>query len=180
MPHLRPQLVAAAGAVLLLGLSIGAAPGQGSFTRLNTELRPFGHTVALEVNLERRRHGEVGLRVSRALTAAARQHSMEMAANGYFAHTSGDGQSFSGRLKRFYPVAGHRYWAVGETLVWSARALTPAAAVELWRRSAEHWAILIGTRWREFGVSAVRAVSAPGAYGDQDVIIVTADFGVRR
>ncbi len=35
-------------------------------------------------------------------------------------------------------------------------------------------------RWREIGVSAVHAASAPGTYKGMDVTIVTTDFGVRR
>jgi hypothetical protein len=39
---------------------------------------------------------------------------------------------------------------------------------------------MLRARYREVGVGAVYARTAPGVYGGLDVTIVTADFGVRR
>jgi uncharacterized protein YkwD len=46
--------------------------------------------------------------------------------------------------------------------------------------SPGHRENLLSQRWREIGISAVHASSAPGVYGGQEVTIVTADFGLRR
>ena len=45
--------------------------------------------------------------------------------------------------------------------------------------SPEHRANLLDRSWREVGLSAVHAASAPGVYGGDEVTIVTADFGFR-
>jgi hypothetical protein len=39
---------------------------------------------------------------------------------------------------------------------------------------------LLDPNWREIGVSAVHASSAPGVYNGLPVTIVTTDFGVRK
>jgi uncharacterized protein YkwD len=54
------------------------------------------------------------------------------------------------------------------------------AALTMWINSPEHNKILLTSRWREVGLSAVHVTSAPGTYGGREVTIVTADFGVRR
>jgi uncharacterized protein YkwD len=103
-----------------------------------------------------------------------------MAEDGYFRHNSPDGEAFSRRIARFYPVANYRYWSLGEIMAWSSGELDATAALKLWLGSPEHRAIMMRARYREVGVGAVYARSAPGVYGGLDVTIVTADFGVRR
>jgi uncharacterized protein YkwD len=136
--------------------------------------------VLSEMNTVRRQHGLVPLRLSAGLEAGARQHSTEMANRGYFRHTSANGEAFSRRLARFYPMGARRYWSVGENILWSSAELNAAAALEIWLNSPSHRAIMLNPRWLEVGVGAVYAPSAPGVYGGRDVTIVTADFGVRR
>ena len=46
-------------------------------------------------------------------------------------------------------------------------------------RSRPHRVNLLNPRWREIGLAAVHSPSAPGAYREMAVTIVTADFGVR-
>jgi uncharacterized protein YkwD len=50
----------------------------------------------------------------------------------------------------------------------------------MWLNSPKHRKTMLRTRWREVGVGAVQAGSAPGVFGGREVTIVTADFGVRR
>jgi uncharacterized protein YkwD len=128
----------------------------------------------------RREHGLVPLRLSAGLAAAARDHSMEMAKRGYFHHNSASGEPFSLRIARFYETGSYNSWSVGENLLWSSAELNAAAALDLWLNSREHRATLLKANWRNVGVGAVYARSAPGVYGGRDVTIVTADFGVRR
>jgi uncharacterized protein YkwD len=132
-----------------------------------------------QLNALRRQHGLTSLRLSVRLCAAARQHSSEMAARGYFSHSSANGSSFDKRLARYYPVS-RRYWSVGENLLWSSPDVDPAGAVRLWFNSPEHRANMLTSRWREVGISAVHVHSAPGTFGGREVTVVTADFGVRR
>jgi uncharacterized protein YkwD len=135
--------------------------------------------VLAEINALRAEHKLAPLRVSVALAAAAREHSQQMADQGYFAHESGDGSPFSKRLQHFYPQ-GKAYWSVGENLLWSSPDVEPGRALQLWLDSPEHRANLLNARWREIGVSAVHVPAAPGTFRGLDVTIVTTDFGVRR
>jgi uncharacterized protein YkwD len=206
MTQLRPQNVAAAlvrtaelvavvrgrartrcwvpGGVLLLAVSavfcVATSAGEANAEARATALRPLERSVLSEMNTVRRQHGLVPLRFSAGLEAGARQHSTEMANRGYFRHTSANGEAFSRRLARFYPMGARHYWSVGENLLWSSVELNAAAALEIWLNSPSHRAIMLNPRWLEVGVGAVYAPSAPGVYGGRDVTIVTADFGVRR
>jgi uncharacterized protein YkwD len=103
-----------------------------------------------------------------------------MATDGYFAHESANGSAFWQRIKLYYSVNGHSYWAVGENLVWASPNLTAKQAVKMWMNSPPHRANLLSTKWREIGLSAVSSSDAPGSYQDMAATIVTADFGVRR
>ena len=170
-------LAAACLALLLAGSAIAA------------HTQPRSHAVALsslelgvlaDINAFRTAHNLAPLHLSASLTTAARQHSQEMAAQGYFAHESVDGSAFWKRIQRFYPSVSTGYWSVGENLLWSSQAVDASGALQMWLASPEHRANLLTARWREIGVSAVHAVAAPGTYDGRDVTIVTTDFGVRR
>jgi uncharacterized protein YkwD len=206
MTPLRPQNVAAAsvriaegtalarrpaggrrarpGWLLTLAVSVGlcvvSSPAAATAETRATVLRPLERSVLSDVNGLRRQYGFVPLRFSAGLAAAARHHSTEMANRGYFHHSSAGGEAFSRRIARFYPIGGRSHWSVGENLLWSTAELNAAAALELWLNSPSHREIMLNARWREVGVGAVYARSAPGVYGGRDVTIVTADFGVRR
>jgi uncharacterized protein YkwD len=164
-------LVAAAAAVLAMPAT-AAAPALGSDTVLERGL-------LVEINALRRAHGLAAVRASTPLARAAEGHSRAMARYGFFAHSSRDGTSFWKRIERDYRSSGYRTWEVGENLVWSA-SLTPKAALKLWLGSPPHRKVLLNGRWRELGIAAIAATSAPGTYGGRAVTIVTADFGLRR
>jgi uncharacterized protein YkwD len=132
-----------------------------------------------EINTTRAAHGLRGLRWSRRLTAAANQHSASMAAKGYFSHESANGGSFWRRIAGFYGYRGYRQWSVGENLLWSSPSVSPGGALQMWMNSPPHRENLLSRSWREIGLSAVHANSAPGVYGGRAVTVVTADFGVR-
>jgi uncharacterized protein YkwD len=143
------------------------------------------HLSALEsqllgqINLTRSRHGLRALRLSRALTAAADQHSQSMAQKGYFSHDSANGSSFFKRIASFYTYRGYGHWSAGENLLYSTPDIDPAGALRLWMNSPEHRANLLNRSWREIGLGAVHTSNAPGVYGGDEVTIVTADFGFR-
>ena len=161
---------------LCVASSSGAANAE---TRL-AALRPLERSVLIEMNALRRQHGVMPLRLSRGLTAAARQHSMEMASRGYFDHNSANGEPFSRRIARYYSIGSGRYWSVGENLLWSSNEVNAAAVLDLWLKSREHRAIMLNANWRDVGLGAVYAPSASGVYGGRAATIVTADFGLRR
>ena len=168
-------LGASAVALWTAALPAGAVPGGRAVPMQSLEVG-----VLADLNAFRRAHGLVALRLSPALSRAARQHSAEMAARGYFSHDSANGSSFDKRIARFYPMGFHHFWSVGENLLWSSPDVDAARALNMWINSPEHKANLLTARWREIGLSAMHSPSAPGTYSGRPVTIVTADFGVRK
>jgi len=164
--------IAAAAAVAALC----AAPAASAGVTLSTLERG----VLADINAVRVGHGLARLTLNAQLTGAARAHSRQMAADGYFAHESQDGTAFWRRVQGFYRSTPWRVWSVGENLLWSSPDISASRALRLWLASPEHRKNLLDPRWREIGVSAVHAAAAPGVYGGHDVTIVTTDFGVRR
>jgi uncharacterized protein YkwD len=158
----------------------GSASAPSAPTRPAVAVNALSQDVLLSVNALRRSHGLAALRLSSALSAAAAQHSTEMARVGYFAHESANGSRFDKRVARFYPMGSRHYWAVGENLVYAAPDLGADEAMKLWLNSPSHRKNLLAAQWREIGISAVHAASAPGTYRGGPATIITADFGVRR
>jgi uncharacterized protein YkwD len=161
-------------AVAVFAATSHAAPL--SYTRLTS----LETGVLADINTFRAQHGLPRLTLNRDLTAAASEHSTEMATDGYFAHTSYNGQAFWKRIQSFYSSSSWPYWSVGENLLWSSPDVDADQALKLWVASPEHLANLLNPRWRQIGVSAVHMTQAPGIYGGLDVTIVTTDFGVRH
>lgn len=131
------------------------------------------------INAVRQTHGLPPLTVSPQLLAAARAHTEDMSRFGYFSHDSRDGRPFWQRLEQRYPPSGHGSWAVGENILWWSPNVSPLTAVEVWMRSPSHRANLLDPAWRQVGIGALHASSAPGIYGGQPVTILTVDFGAR-
>lgn len=161
-------------AVAVFAATSHAAPR--SYTRLTS----LETGVLADINNFRAQHGLARLTLNRDLTAAASSHTTQMATDGYFAHTSYDGQAFWKRIQSFYSSSSWPYWSVGENLLWSSPDVDADHALQLWVASPEHLANLLNPRWRQIGVSAVHMTQAPGIYHGLDVTIVTTDFGVRR
>ena len=163
--------------VIALALASSAAPA--STGRSGSVDRALDASLVQRINQVREQHGLAPLRVSVALERAAVAHTREMLSAGYFAHDSSDGSPFWKRVERFYGAKGFRTWYVGENLVWGSPDLSGDDAVTDWLGSPEHRANLLSSSWREIGLAAVHVPSAPGAYGDREATIVTADFGAR-
>jgi uncharacterized protein YkwD len=158
----------------------GSSGATAARARHTVVLSSLEQSVLADVNAVRRSHHLRPLTISAGLTAAARQHSSEMAQRGYFAHESADGSPFDKRIGRYFPSSHYRYWSVGENLVWAAPDLSAASALDMWMHSAPHRANLLTAGWRQIGISAVHVAAAPGTYGGGPVTIITTDFGVRR
>jgi uncharacterized protein YkwD len=165
---------------LALSFSSLSSPAGATVTRRSGAMQSLEAGVLVEVNNLRRARGLVPLRLSSKLSLAARQHSAEMAARGYFSHSSADGSHFDRRIARFYPMGSRRYWSVGENLLWSSPDVDAGGALHMWLNSPEHRKNMLTARWREIGIAAVHSPSAPGTFGGREVTIVTTDFGVRR
>ena len=172
--RLLPPFAVVALAVLLPALAVASgAPQVAPADRLEG-------AVLDELNLVRLEHGLRQLRPSPSLTEAADNHSLAMVNAGFFAHESLDGSHFARRIKGFYkPRAVRRKWTVGENLIWRTQRLTARVAVTAWLASPGHRENLLGPKFREVGISAVRAVGAPGIYGLRSVVVLTVDFGAR-
>ena len=136
--------------------------------------------VAAQINVVRRSYGRSRLTLSPQLTRAGQEHARQLALAGYFSHDWSDGSPFGSWIKRFYPVGNARTWRVGENLAWSVQDVTARQAVEMWLASPEHRRILLDKRWRQVGLGVIRADGAGGIYGGQRVVIMAAEFGLRR
>jgi uncharacterized protein YkwD len=109
------------------------------------------------MNSVRATNGLPRLRIGRALTRAARSHSVDMARKGYFEHGA-----FVQRLRRF----GVRAPYVGENLASGTRPFSATAIVQMWIASPPHRQNLLDRSFRLVGV---------GVAG-RSTRIVTADF----
>jgi uncharacterized protein YkwD len=170
-------------ALLAVGCSLStnvAAGGGQPQTRL-ARSQPAAYEVVLlrEINRVRAQRGLTELRASGLLAAAAQHHSRRMAQRGFFDHDSPNGSPFWKRVGRFYPSRGFDRWSVGENLAYGSPGLSAAGTVRAWMKSPGHRANLLSAAWREIGLAAMHAASAPGVYRGRRTTIVTADFGTR-
>jgi uncharacterized protein YkwD len=133
--------------------------------------------IIARLNAVRVHHHLRRLQTSVPLESAAEQHSLDMAAEGYFSHESPDGTTTAGRLRSTYATGPS--WEVGENLLWASPRVDRMRTIALWQGSSEHRAILLDPRWVDVGCAAVHVDSAPGVYQDLPVTVVTCDFGVR-
>src|SRR5207245_10612759 len=117
------------------------------------------------LNAVRAQYGLRPVATSPALAAAARQHSLEMASAGYFAHESQDGTPFWKRVQRYYGSAHRSYWSTGENLLWSAPDVDSTAATQMWMASPEHRKNILTAEWRQIGISVVHADSSGSVFG---------------
>jgi uncharacterized protein YkwD len=174
--RLRPA-VGALAAMLVLPLLAPAGAGAGGSGRL--ALNSLELSTIDSINAARVSHGLVPLEPSSELFGAAMLHCRQMVEGGYFAH-NGPGSSFVSRLGAFYPQGSHRFYSVGENLLWTLEPMSSGAIVASWMNSPEHRANLLNPAWRQLAVATLSVPSAPGVFHDWPVTVVTVDFGVRR
>jgi uncharacterized protein YkwD len=117
--------------------------------------------VAL-TNAERTAKGCPALRADDRLAAAARAHSTDMVAQGFFSHTGSNGSTFVAReVAAGYPKKG----ASAENIAWGYR--TPREVVTGWMNSSGHRANMLNCSSLAVGVGlAYRADGTP--YWTQD------------
>ncbi|HEY3922557.1 MAG TPA: CAP domain-containing protein [Gaiellaceae bacterium] len=144
-----------------------------------TRVQSLNAGVLVQLNAIRTQHGLVPLTLNAQLSTAARGHSEQMLADGYFAHNSYDGSAFWKRMADYERGASNGYWSVGENLLWSSPTVDAVQALKLWMASPEHRANILTAKWRQIGIASVHAATASGAFGNRAVTVITTDFGVR-
>jgi uncharacterized protein YkwD len=170
-------LVCVLGVLAAFG-SVGAS-AEGAHQSHLTAALGVDLGVLQQLNQIREAHHLAPLALSRNLTAAARQHSDDMLAKGYFAHNSSNGEQFWQRIEAFYPEARSGYWSVGENLYWTPGPATAPGSMKAWMASPPHRANILSPAWRQIGVSTVTSDDATGVFGNGGATVITTDFGVR-
>jgi uncharacterized protein YkwD len=151
---------------LELGLGSGAAgadstpPPLSSTGGAEISATPSEYAIVRVMNAVRAANGLGRLRMGRALTRAARAHSVDMVRRNYFDHGA-----FAQRLRRF----GVRMPYVGENLAAGNAALSPEDVVQMWMASTGHRQNLLDRSFRRVGV---------GLAGSSR-LLVTVDFAGR-
>ena len=121
--------------------------GQAATTQTTMTSKEF--TVFTLVNEERSKHDLFPLNPDHRLTAAARDHSRDMADNDYFSHTSPDGRTVGDRVTD----AGYIWSRVAENI---ARGHTSPEAVVLgWMNSEGHRRNILSADFCDLGVGYV-------------------------
>jgi uncharacterized protein YkwD len=157
-----------------------APAGAGAGGNAEQALSTLELSTVDSINAVRVAHGLAPLAVSQELFGSAMLHCRQMVEGGYFTHKGPGGSSFASRLGAFYPQGDHRFYSVGENLLWTLTPMSSETIVGKWMKSPEHRANLLNPSWRQVAVAAVSVPSAPGIFDDASVMVVTADFGVRR
>jgi uncharacterized protein YkwD len=177
----RPIAVVLAAGLAALGASVAEAATADAGTTTHraaaaaarapgSDLGPLAAAdeAALEarvvelVNEERGKVGCAALNADPRLTAAAQGHSADMAARGYFSHTTPEGVGYSQRITQ----AGYE-WQVAENIAKGYP--TAEAVMQGWMTSPGHRANIVECGYVDIGVGVV---ADPGG-----TLLWTQDFG---
>jgi uncharacterized protein YkwD len=116
------------------------------------------------------------LKESAKLRKAAAGHSADMVGEGYFDHSSTNGDSFVDRIIDAGYAKRSDGWTLGENLAWGTGDLSSAKGVmDAWMNSAGHKANILKKAYREVGIGIKLGVPSDGGVG----ATITADFGVK-
>ncbi len=110
------------------------------------------------------------------LRKAAAGHSSDMVGEGYFDHSSTNGDSFVDRIIGAGYAKRNDGWSLGENLAWGTGDLSSAQGVmDAWMASAGHKANILKKAYREVGIGIKLGVPSDTGVG----ATITADFGVK-
>ncbi|MEP6909528.1 MAG: CAP domain-containing protein [Actinomycetota bacterium] len=154
--------------VLVLGLVLAFSVSAGATTAITAPpvnsagAPPTRGELAIvrAMNVVRARSGVRPLSVGRALTRAARSHSVDMARRGYFDHGP-----FVQRLRRYGVHAPY----LGENLASGTQPLSAVAIVQMWIASPPHRQNLLDPTFNRIGIGVAGGSTR----------FVTADFAGR-
>ncbi|MET7300673.1 CAP domain-containing protein [Embleya sp. NPDC005575] len=118
---------------------------------------PAAEVVSL-VNQERAKAGCSALTVNTKLTAAALQHSQDMAAHANMSHTGSDGSDPGERITR----AGYTWKTYGENIAYGYS--TAQQVMTGWMNSPGHRQNILNCAFKEIGVG----LAGPNSYWTQD------------
>ncbi len=141
-------------------------------TPRRTTATPSSKVVAYEaqvlslVNQQRAANGCAAVTADSRLANAARAHSADMAARGYFDHTTPDGVQFSARIT----AAGYAWSSAGENIAMGQP--DPASVMNAWMNSAGHRANILNCGYKNLGVGL--------AYNSRGTPYWTQDFASPR
>ena len=159
-------LFAAVGQAAGDGCAAAAAVPGDSAGRLQA-----ARAVVCLVNRERTSRGLRALRLSGQLSAAARAHSADMVARGYFAHDSPAGDTLTTRLQRSGYAASHPGYDVGEALAWGQQA-SPGALMAALMRSTVHRHVLLDAGGHDLGIGLTLGAPAGGVTGPSSTLVL--------
>jgi uncharacterized protein YkwD len=110
------------------------------------------------------------------LRKAAVAHSADMVGEGFFDHTSPNGDSFVDRILDAGYAKRNDGWTLGENLAWGTGDLSSAKGVmDAWMNSAGHKANILKRAYKEVGIGIKLGVPSDDGVG----ATITADFGVK-
>jgi uncharacterized protein YkwD len=152
-------------------------------TCTNTDVMPTAQNVELVRaailclhNQIRIQAGLPALKDNAKLRKAAIGQSNDMVANGYFDHTSPDGDTFVDRIIGAGYAKRNDGWTLGENLAWGTGDLSSATGVmNAWMGSAGHKANILKRAYKEVGIGIRLGVPTDNSVG----ATITADFGVK-
>jgi uncharacterized protein YkwD len=125
------------------------------------------------VNKARATRGLPALKADKRLAQAARAHSLDMVAHGYFDHVAPNGEGLRARVARTGWLRRRFPWQLAENLAWGTGDLArPEAIVAAWMGSPPHRRIMLSRTLRVVGIGIVLGTPS-GAAG----ATYTADFG---
>jgi uncharacterized protein YkwD/uncharacterized protein YraI len=158
-------LVPALFAFVLLAPAVAASPASPAIDSVGMQAVTSGDACVDDeevgllalINDYRAASGLQPVSVSASLSSAAAYHSIDMAANGYLAHTLIDGTSVPQNMANF----GYEGGTHGETL--AAGTATAQEVLQIWQGSGEHNAIVLGSGFGAIGIG--RAYDAASPYG---------------
>jgi uncharacterized protein YkwD len=127
-------------------------------------------------NQVRAQLGLPALKDNARLRKAALGQSDNMVEEGYFDHTSPNGDTFVDRILDAGYVKRNDGWTLGENLAWGTGDLsTPQGVMNAWMNSAGHKANIVKKAYEEVGIGIRIGVPTDNGVG----ATITADFGAR-
>lgn len=182
---LAPKSLVGLSCAALIGLAL-LSPGQSpaaspSAQASGARAAAIGKSVLRLLNQQRAKRGLGALHRSTALDKAARWHSHDMVARGYFDHERPGGPSLAQRIRRTGYLSGARSWSVGENIAWGeGHFSTSKSMVDAWMGSSGHRANILNRRYEHIGIGLVVGIPESGGAGQGDAVTITTDFGARQ